>query len=94
MTYNISEDMIEGEAYICVYCGKDVKHDQLQCCGEHHYSTAYILDRYVTHDLDGQLIDGDYLLDDQVNIVEPNELSTQEKLDVIGDLQLDLEKGK
>lgn len=94
MTYNITDDMIEGEAYICVYCGNDVKPSQLQCCGEHHYSTAYILDQYVTHDIDGQLIDDDYLLESQVNIIEPHELSSREKLDVLGDLQLDIEKGK
>jgi hypothetical protein len=87
--YNITNDMIEEQFTGCVYCGEP-QGDKFGCCKENHFDTITIIDIYAVNDIDGKMLDQGYYTDDEFNIVEPHDLTTQEKNDILGSLERDI----
>ena len=83
--YNITQDQIIEEMQICPYCMEHTT--SYQCCGEaDHFVTGYVVEG---SDVDGQKIWDRFLIEDEFTIVEENELSIKEKLDIEGSLEYD-----
>lgn len=83
--FKITEDQIIEEMQVCPYCM--VPQKSYQCCGEaDNFVTCFVIEG---NDVEGQNIWDRFLLEDEFEIVEPNELTTQEKLDIKGSLEYD-----
>jgi hypothetical protein len=83
--FKITEDQIIEEMQICPYCMEIAQ--KYHCCGEaDHFVTGYVVEG---NDVEGNFIPDILLLEDEFEIVEPNELTMQEKNDILGSLEYD-----
>lgn len=92
----IYENQIEDEIVICNYCGKDwhPRNNYRGCCGEVHPITAYLLVNNAV-DIRGFSLSEDYYNVENVLVHEFKEnLSIQEKIDILADLELDQRRNK
>ena len=87
--YQITKDMIEEQFEGCLYCGEP-QGDKFGCCQENHFGTITLIDSHFKKDVDNNFIQDSFLIDDDFNIVEHNDLSIQEKNDVLGGLERDI----
>lgn len=61
----VNRESIEDESLFCPYCGDEVSYSSLGCCGESsaHFETGY-------------LVDGEILLESEIEIIENSENRT------------------